>query len=109
MAADDTGFIDLRFGEPRRRRSRDAPARHRPAAEAATHGSCDGRGAPGRWIVGLDAERALRDLGMRGDIIKTMHRAFTERGQDRGIADYVVDTRHGVVAGVSSTPGCMMN
>jgi hypothetical protein len=46
---------------------------------------------------------------MRGDIIKTMHRAFTERGQDRGIADYVVDTRHGVVAGVSSTPGCMMN
>jgi hypothetical protein len=29
---------------------------------------------------------------MRGDIIKTMHRAFTERGQDRGIADYVIDT-----------------
>jgi hypothetical protein len=29
---------------------------------------------------------------MRGDIIKTMHRAFTERGQDRGIADYIIDT-----------------
>ena len=28
---------------------------------------------------------------MRGDIIKTMHRAFTERGQDRGVADYVID------------------
>jgi hypothetical protein len=28
---------------------------------------------------------------MRGDIIKTMHRAFTDRGQDRGIADYVID------------------
>lgn len=53
---------------------------------------------PGRWIVGLDAERALRDLGMRGDIIKTMHRAFTERGQDRGIADYVIDT------GTASSP-----
>jgi hypothetical protein len=39
----------------------------------------------------LDAERTLRDLGMRGDIIKTMHRAFTERGQDRGVADYVID------------------
>jgi hypothetical protein len=37
-------------------------------------------------MVGLDAERTLRDLGMRGDIIRTMHRAFTERGQDRGIA-----------------------
>jgi hypothetical protein len=31
------------------------------------------------------------DLGTRGDIIKTMHRAFTERGQDRDIADYVID------------------
>jgi hypothetical protein len=41
---------------------------------------------------GFDAEPTLRDLGMRGDIIKTMHRAFTERGQDRGIADYVIDS-----------------
>jgi hypothetical protein len=29
---------------------------------------------------------------MRGDIIKTMHRAFTERGHDRGIGDYVIET-----------------
>jgi hypothetical protein len=47
---------------------------------------------PGQWMVGLDAELALRDLGMRGAIIKTMHRASTERGQDRGIADYVIDS-----------------
>jgi hypothetical protein len=40
----------------------------------------------GQWTIGLKAEPVLRDLGMRGDIIKTMHRAFTERGQDRGIA-----------------------
>jgi Protein of unknown function (DUF3363) len=46
-------------------------------------------------MVGLDAERTLRDLGMRGDIIKTMHRAFTERGQDRGIANYVIDSGTG--------------
>jgi type IV secretory pathway VirD2 relaxase len=45
-----------------------------------------------RWVVSPDAEHRLRDLGMRGDIIKTMHRAFTERGQDRGISDYVIDT-----------------
>jgi hypothetical protein len=47
---------------------------------------------PGQWIVALEAESTLRDLGMRSDIIKTMHRAFTERGQDRGIADYVIDS-----------------
>jgi type IV secretory pathway VirD2 relaxase len=28
---------------------------------------------------------------MRGDIIKTMHRAFTEQGLDRGIGDHVID------------------
>ncbi len=50
---------------------------------------------PGEWMVGLEAERHLRDLGMRGDIIKTMHRAFTERGQDRGVADYVIASAGG--------------
>jgi hypothetical protein len=38
------------------------------------------------------AERSLRDLGMRGDIIKTMHRAFTERGEARGVADYAIES-----------------
>ena len=47
--------------------------------------------APGEWMVGLDAERHLRDLGLRGDIIKTMHRAFAERGEDRAVADYVIE------------------
>jgi hypothetical protein len=42
-------------------------------------------------MIGLKAEPVWRDLGMRGDIIKTMHRAFTERGQDGGIADYAID------------------
>ncbi|MDP0926539.1 DUF3363 domain-containing protein [Paracoccus onubensis] len=46
---------------------------------------------PGEWVIGQDAERTLRDLGQRGDIIKTMHRAFTERGLDRGISDFVID------------------
>jgi hypothetical protein len=42
-------------------------------------------------MVGLEAERNLRDLGMRGDIIKTMHRAFTERGEARGVSDYIIE------------------
>ena len=47
--------------------------------------------APGEWMVGLEAELNLRDLGMRGDIIKTMHRVFTERGEARGGADFVIE------------------
>lgn len=39
---------------------------------------------PARWSLANDLETTLRDLGERGDIIKTMHRAMT-RGH--GIAD----------------------
>jgi type IV secretory pathway VirD2 relaxase len=89
-AADETGFIDLRPNNPAPaiRRSADSPS---AGANAGAHGPRHGRRS-GQWMVSLDAERSLRDLGIRGDIIKTMHRAFTERGQDRGIADYVIDT-----------------
>jgi type IV secretory pathway VirD2 relaxase len=31
-------------------------------------------------MVDLAIEPTLHDLGVRSDIIKTMHRAFTERG-----------------------------
>jgi hypothetical protein len=97
MAADDTGFIDLRpdqhgAGDPEVRRlavGRLQKLERMGLAAAA---------GPGQWMVGLDAERTLRDLGVQRDIIKTMHRAFTERGQDRGIADYVIDS------GTASSP-----
>jgi type IV secretory pathway VirD2 relaxase len=46
---------------------------------------------PGQWTVGAGAEQSLRDLGIRGDIIKTMHRAMTARGRDRAIGDYVIE------------------
>ncbi len=90
MAADETGFIDLRpdspgAGDPEVRRLAIGRLQRLERMGLAT------AAGPGRWTVGLDAERNLRDLGMRGDIIKTMHRAFTERGQDRGIADYAID------------------
>ncbi|AZO54386.1 MULTISPECIES: DUF3363 domain-containing protein [unclassified Mesorhizobium] len=88
--ADDVGAIDLRPD------SSDAPnpeirrlmigrlQRLEKMGLATSTGS-------GEWMVGMEAERHLRDLGMRGDVIKTMHRAFTERGQDRSVADYVID------------------
>lgn len=45
---------------------------------------------PGQWIISDDAEATLRELGLRGDIIKRMHRALTEQGIERGAADYVL-------------------
>ena len=43
-----------------------------------------------QWFIRLEAESVLRELGERGDIIKRMHRALTERGIERGSANYVL-------------------
>ncbi|WP_066652950.1 MULTISPECIES: relaxase/mobilization nuclease domain-containing protein [Sphingomonas] len=45
---------------------------------------------PGQWTIDDKAEAVLRELGERGDIIKRMHRALTERGIERGSASYVL-------------------
>jgi type IV secretory pathway VirD2 relaxase len=97
MAADDIGLIDLRPDQP----GIDDPEARRLAIARLQKLERMGLATPtgpGQWMVALEAERTLRDLGMRGDIIKTMHRAFTERGQDRGIMDYVIDS------GAASSP-----
>jgi type IV secretory pathway VirD2 relaxase len=46
----------------------------------------------GRWSLSPRAEPALRELGERGDIIKTMHRALTREGlaDVRPITGYVL-------------------
>lgn len=92
--ADDLGSIDLR---PEKRGPADPETRRLMIGRLqhlAKMGLATSIG-PGEWMVALEAERNLRDLGMRGDIIKAMHRAFTERGQDRGVADYVIDNGAG--------------
>ena len=91
MAADETGYIDLRpehtgAADPETRRLMIGRLQHLETMGLATPAG------PGEWMVGLEAERSLRDLGMRGDIIKTMHRALTDNGFERGVADYVIDT-----------------
>ncbi len=47
--------------------------------------------SPTLWQVGLEAEPVLRDMGMRCDIIKTMHRAMADQGLARGSGSYVID------------------
>ncbi len=91
MAADETGYIDLRpehpgAADPETRRLMIGRLQHLETMGLAAPAG------PGEWMVGLEAERSLRDLGMRGDIIKTMHRAFIDTGFERGVADYVIDT-----------------
>jgi type IV secretory pathway VirD2 relaxase len=49
-----------------------------------------GRVGPAQWFIKEEAEKVLRELGERGDIIKRMHRALTERGIERGSANYVL-------------------
>ncbi|PWB84307.1 MAG: type VI secretion protein [Methylocystaceae bacterium] len=89
-AADETGLIDLRPASPGPRDSELRRLMVGRAQKLERMGLAASAG-PGRWMIGLEAERTLRDLGMRGDIIKTMHRAFTERGQDRCVGDYSID------------------
>ncbi|OYZ74977.1 MAG: type VI secretion protein [Rhizobiales bacterium 24-66-13] len=49
-----------------------------------------GQVGPGQWFIKPEAETVLRELGERGDIIKRMHRALTERGIERGSGNYVL-------------------
>lgn len=50
----------------------------------------------GQWIMRDEAEATLRALGLRGDIIKRMHRALSEHGIERPAAAYVFAAeRHG--------------
>lgn len=91
IRADDLGFIDLRPeakgpSDPEIRRLMIGRLQHLRKLGLASEGG------PGDWMLGLEAERTLRDLGDRGDIIKTMHRAFAQRGHDRGFSDFAVDT-----------------
>ncbi len=45
---------------------------------------------PSQWVLSENAESTLRELGERSDIIKRIHRSLTERGLERGTANYVL-------------------
>ena len=46
--------------------------------------------APGRWILKPDVEQTPRELAIRGDIIKTMHRAMTGAGREVNIPSFAL-------------------
>jgi type IV secretory pathway VirD2 relaxase len=48
------------------------------------------RAAPACWTLKPGLEPALRDLGLRGDIIKTMHRVMTGAGREPDVAGFAL-------------------
>jgi len=45
---------------------------------------------PGRWQLADGIDDTLKRMGERGDIIRTMQRAFTEHGMERAAGDYAI-------------------
>jgi type IV secretory pathway VirD2 relaxase len=45
---------------------------------------------PASWTLKPGAEQTLRDLSIRGDIIKTMHRAMTSAGHEPDVAGFAL-------------------
>jgi type IV secretory pathway VirD2 relaxase len=45
---------------------------------------------PASWTLKTGAEQILRDLSIRGDIIKTMHRAMTSAGHEPDVAGFAL-------------------
>jgi type IV secretory pathway VirD2 relaxase len=96
-AADELGVIDLRAerpgpDDPRLRRLMIGRLQHLETRGLAAEGE------PGRWAVADGAAAKLRELGARGDIIRTIGAALKERGQDRPLDSYAV------VSGVPEKP-----
>ncbi|QMW21627.1 relaxase/mobilization nuclease domain-containing protein [Sandaracinobacteroides saxicola] len=90
-AADELGVIDLRPerpgpDDPRLRRLMIGRLQHLETMGLATEGDT------GQWAVAERAAAKLRELGARGDIIRTIGAALKARDQDRPLDSYAVVT-----------------
>lgn len=88
-AADELGVIDLRAerpgpDDPRLRRLMVGRLQHLETMGLAAEGD------PGQWAIAEGAAAKLRELGARGDIIRTIGAALKERGQDRALDSFAV-------------------
>jgi type IV secretory pathway VirD2 relaxase len=51
---------------------------------------------PARWVLAVDAEQCLRELGERGDIIKRLHKSLIKDGTTRAPSSWALEgERHG--------------
>ncbi|ALR22534.1 MULTISPECIES: DUF3363 domain-containing protein [Sphingobium] len=87
--ADELGVIDLRPQQP----GPDDPRVRRLMIGRLQHLETMGLAAetePGQWIMAEGAQAKLRDLGARGDIIRTIGQALKDHGQDRALDSYAI-------------------
>lgn len=95
-SAGDDGLIDLRPRQDGRDpvlTAKVARMRHLERLGLA------GEAKPGRWRLAPDAERTLRALGRRGDIIARLHRALSKQGLERDPAAFAADEPSARVVG----------
>ena len=91
LEAEESGIIDLRpaeagAGDPQIRRLMVGRLQRLERMGLASSAG------PAQWLLRPDAEPVLRDLGLRGDIIKTMQAALARHGSERPPGDYVIGT-----------------
>ena len=72
------GAVDLRPGAPIGESERRLLLGRAAKLEALGIASPTG---PAQWVIDPDAETILRDLSVRGDIVKMMHRALSQEGK----------------------------
>ena len=87
-ADDNGGIVDLRPGAP----DEDPELRRLLAGRIQ---KLDRLGlaeqiAPGQWTLKPGLEQTLRDLSIRGDIIKTMHNAMTDAGREPDVSGFAL-------------------
>jgi type IV secretory pathway VirD2 relaxase len=87
----DQGIIDLRPGEGSSYFVRENRHLMIGRAKRLEHYALATETEPGRWVISGEAEATLKELGQRGDIIKTINRALTGHGlsEERGVSQYV--------------------
>jgi len=87
-SADENGVIDLRPGASRP--NLELRALKIGRLQRLTRLGLATAIGPAQWMLAEEAESILRDLGLRGDIIKTMHRALAEARIERSTAEFAI-------------------
>jgi type IV secretory pathway VirD2 relaxase len=88
-SADELGVVDLRPEQ----RGPDDPRVRRLMIGRLQHLETTGLAAqaePGQWVMAEGAQAKLRDLGTRGDIIRTIGKALNDRGLQRPLDSYEI-------------------
>jgi type IV secretory pathway VirD2 relaxase len=89
-AAQHDGIVDLRPGAAGRADSHARTAMVGRMQKLERLGLAEPLG-PARWHLSESAERTMRALGERNDIIRRIHRGFANLQIERGVTDFAID------------------